>query len=539
MKVSKVLIAIFLVVIVIGGGTLAYLKFWQKTAEKEVASEKALELVERDNLILPTYSIKEGAFGLYPESYPDFYTNNFNTHLFETLVYLDPENKIAKLLAENWTNPDDNTWRFNLNPNAKFSNGSPLTAEDVKFTFDYLMESNSPSKDFIPSVKEIGIINATTVDFITSDPDPILLNRLAINFFILSKEEVEKNGTKNNIGSGTYLIQEKTDLELKLVRNENYWGEKPKIKQFSYVVSSPDESVNFDLLLNNKLDMLSYGYGDQASQDKIAAAIANKEVSKIEFEDPSVYFLGFDSVSGKTPYIDQPENPLRDLKVRQAIAMAIDLDEVLASSDKLGLSNQIVNKGIFGYNENISSLPHDPIKAKELMAEAGYSNGFSMTIDGSVSSLKEVKDVYSAITAGLQQIGINATINELSQEQLMQKVMKKDLSAYLISWSPDTMESGDVLNALLHTPTDDHLYGASNLGYSNTSLDQVLDQASRNLDPKSRLTQLKQAIKIASDDVAMLPLHHFNTKRVFSKDLHYIPRMDGGIRVFEIAGLKK
>lgn len=485
--------------------------------------------IEKENVTLGLSRISSG---IYPENEAEASESAFNTHLFESLVTFDKDNRIKKVLVTNWINPDDLTWRFSLSPKAKFSNGDPVTAEDVKFTYDYILKNKLPVMSYLPEAT-LNVGDSRTIEFKTKSPDPLLLNRLATGFLILSKKEVEANGLKNHIGSGQYILVEKTDEYIKIKRNESYWGKKPKIKNVTFR-AMPKEEDRIAALLNGETDFLSYGFSTQENTEKVEQAVTQGKIQKRQILDNAVYFISLDTTKDKTPYINTPQNPLKDLRVRKAIYQAINMDKIAEDTSWTSMTSatQLVSSGIFGYNPSIKRLSYDPTEAKRLMAEAGYEKGFDLTLDYMAAPHGE--DPLKPIVEQLAAINIKVTLNGLDGEKYFPKVTSGDTSAFTVGWSADTMDAGEVLQSLVHTPTES--LGSANISYSNKNIDQLIDDAAQTINQRTRQQKLQEAMRLAMADVAKVPLFQFRINWAISNDIFWSPRIDGGIRVYEMAG---
>jgi peptide/nickel transport system substrate-binding protein len=248
-----VYVLIFL--ILAGAGFFGYKYFFQD--KKEDSPVASTETIERENLVEPA---SYPPYNVYPTDISDLSSFNFNSHIFEPLVTFDKDNHVIPKLAVKWDNPDDLTWRFYLSPKAKFSNNDPVTADDIKFSYDYISgKFPSTTKASLPAISEINVESNSVVSFKTSSPNPLLLNQLAYSLLILSKKEVEKNGLANNVGSGPYKLAEKSDSMIRLARNDNYWGITPKVKNLTFPVYQqyPSEEERLQMLLDGKIDFLS------------------------------------------------------------------------------------------------------------------------------------------------------------------------------------------------------------------------------------------------------------------------------------------
>lgn len=529
-KVSKVLIWSLAVIVVLGAVIYGLLKFNVINPKNTVQ-----ESVKEDKIALE--SIRIGTSSLIQYTYPKCAVESteiaFNNDLFEPLATFNEENIIVPVLASKWDNPDDLTWRFYISSKAKFSNGESVTAEDVKFTYDYIKADKSLQFSASLPDAEVKIGDSGTVEFVTKSPDPLLLNRLAWTLLILSKKDVEANGLSNkNIGSGPYIFSGATDEALTLTTNENYWREKPKIKNATYTIVKSEDQINS--LVGGSLDLINYLSTDQ-DVAKLTEASKQDKIDLKKVASVSINYLELDSMRDKTPSIDLAVNPLKDKRVREAMALALDIDDFVKNVPDTVPSSQLVSQGVFGYNPKISRTKHDVAKANSLMKEAGYENGFALTIDfpGSPTA----KEYYSRFSEDLGDINIKVSLNGLDQEKFFEAIMKKNTSAYIIAFSPDTKDASEILEGLIHTPSE--VYGQYNLGYSNTALDKEIEEASKTLNQQVRQQKVQTAMKTAMDDYAKIPLFQYSFNYALSSKISWKPRLDGMVRIYEMAGKSK
>lgn len=515
-------LGLLMVAVIILTGILVYL---QTTNGSKTSSTENI-LKEKERVVIATSWLPNS---FYPESESEKTTANLITHVFEPLVAFDDQNQLVGRLASAWNNPDDLTWRFYINKAATFSNGEPVTASDVKFSYDYLVSNKLPAADLLPEIKSINIINDKEFTMTTEKINPILVNRLS-NFFILSKSEVEANGIKNYIGSGPYLLSELGESQLKLTRNESYWGVKPLVKSAVFQKVT-DEAESIRLLRSGKIDVVTYSQDNEAQIAKLAS---DGRVKISKSPHGGIDFICLDAARDKSPYVDTAKNPLKDLRVRKAMYMAINIDQIISDSPgEAKAVSQIVTRGVFGYNPSIARFDFDMEKARQLLTEAGYKSGFTIRFD--YHNTPRNKAIVDSIVKQLAEIGITATPKGFdSLDDFYAMTDARDSSMYKSAYATDSFDASEVLELQVHTPADP--FGIYNLGYSNSQVDELIEKASATTDQASRKNYLQQAMKLSSDDVAVIPLFEYYDLYAYSKGLYWQPRLDGAIRVDEMAG---
>ena len=527
-KVSKLLIWSLVIVLLLAGAVLGMAKLKSSGSKSSSTDSVKDEKTALDNINIGTTGPPKS---IYPMNANEGSEIAFNSAIFESLATFNGDNVLIPTLATKWDNPDNLTWRFYLSKKAKFSNGDPITADDVKFTFDTIRaDKTSQMSTALPSA-EVKVVDSSTVEFITKSPDPVLLNKLAGSLFVMSKKDIQKNGfNSQNIGSGPYTVSQVTDKYTKLTVNENYWGEKPKIKNVTYKLIESGKEVT--ALTSGDIDFVFYLPPEDKTNSELTNAIKNKKVYLTETTSDNVNYFDLDSMKDKTPYINLAVNPLKDKRVREAMALSLDMNDFVANVPNTVVTNQLVTRGIFGYNPSIPKKQQDLTKAKELMKESGYENGFSLTVDFVDSSL--TTDVMKRFAGYLANINIKLIANGLPQDKFFEKVGGKDTSAYFIGFATSSKDASEVLEGIIHTPSN--IYGQYNLGYSNSTLDKMVEEASTTLNQQTRQQELQKTMKLAMEDYAKIPLFSYSFNSAISSKVYWKPRLDGILRVSEMAG---
>lgn len=514
---------IILVIIILGtaSGALYWYLNQNKSISTTIPTEQKAEL---DNLKISFSPFS----GFYPNTQFEPPSLAINLSIYEGLTKLNKDFRLEPMIAQKWSNPDDNTWRFFIDPEAKFSNGKIITADDVKFSFDTCVKAETPNMQSLANVKEVKVVNSTTVDFVTTFPDAILANKLNY-LLIISQEKTTAGEEPIYVGSGHYIVKDYTpNTSLTLTRNPNYWKTPAYAKLITFVpVQYQTEAERIAGITKGEIDITSIG----SEVDSIATATA-QGIKMKKLSGTTVYNLYLNTEAKALPKkLSTTDNPLAKKDVREAIYMAIDPTKI-ADSIPAGANaeNQMVNKYIVGYNKDIKRPTFNIETAKAKLIAAGYPNGFSVTIDVPTGGDPAV----TIILDDLALIGIKATLNEVAQDEIPQLYDGSSAIA-LHGYQPETGESGTVLNNLLHSTNAS--YGQYNvMGYSSTELDALIEQANTTLEAKSRLSLLKQAMKLAMDNFARIPLYTTNNVYITTKNILWEPRLDESFLPTEVAG---
>ena len=457
----------------------------------------------KDTLIIGT---TDGIFGFHPymDSY-DVSTMTVNMNIFNSLVEFDQIFRTKPKLASSWNNPNNLTWRFYLRRDVKFHNGYDFTSEDVKYTID-LIKGNERSvlRDLLVSVKEVEIVDNYTVDIITERPCPILLNKL-VDIPIVSKQYQEEGTKKWPIGTGAYKLVEYDPGNFTILeRFDDYWGEQLEVKNVTFEVIQDDEERK-NALFDGEIDI-----AELILPSYYQEVLENPRVNAVLCTHPTVMFLSFDFRENDSVGFKGEKNPLVDVRVRKAIYHSINItyiiNNVLNGSDFAEPASQFVSPMIFGYNPDITRLPYDPEKAKELMKEAGYEDGFNLVLDASEDVYHHIL-ICELVQTQLSDI-INVSLNFMPTMEYFMKIGSRNSSFYIIGWVASTGDGAEIFDYMLRTVDQEAGVGTYNMGYySNPEVDRIGENVSHIMNPESRLELMQEGFRIAMEDVAWVPLH--------------------------------
>ena len=448
--------------------------------------------------------IAEDPWGFFPwiESY-DTNTIGINFNIFNPLVEFDNSFKLFPKLAKSWNNPDNCTWRFFLRDDVTFQNGYNFSANDVKYSIDLIKDNQSSVlRDLITEIKEVKVVDNYTVDIETYQPFPVLLNKL-VNVPILSQKYQQETAEKWPIGTGAYKLEEYVPKDhIILERFDEYSMGHPVIKKVILkIIQNPEERKN--ALINGTIDIMeqiSPTYVDEVAH---STGITVKKVS-----NPTVYYLGFDCRKNNSSGFPGTINPLSDARVRKAMYHAIDVDLIIKKFFKTSAepASQFLSPLIFGYDPKIKRLPFDLNLSRQLLKDAGYENGFNLTLDCPEEWPLQI-NISREIAKQLSQI-LSVKVNLLSTEKFYTKLYMRNCSIFISGWIPATGDGGEIFDYLLRSENDPLGIGSYNFGYySNQTVDQITQELAHTMDQKTRLRLMQEGFEVAMDDVAWIPLY--------------------------------
>lgn len=441
------------------------------------------------------------------------------------------EGTLAPSLAVKWDRPDMLTWKFWLRKGVKFHNGNPFTAADVKFSFERL--SNPDVSEFIntgKSIESINVIDDYTVEIKTKQPIPWFANNMH-QVFIMDKESTEARdpGEVNvkPIGTGAYKLGEWVKGSyVRMVANENYWEGVPNIKNVE-VRPIKESSTRFAALVSGQVDIVTGVPVELFEKIK-----KNPKLDIVSRAARRSIFLAF---------ANKPGTPMADIRVRQAMYMAINEGEIIEKIMRghATFAAQVPDLPTIGYNADIKRLPYNPQKAKQLLKEAGYPNGFEVTLSGPNDRYVQDAKIAEAVARYLAKVGIKAKLDVKPKSIFFPQVAKGELEFYLIGWFDGTFDMGRTYSKLAHTRDEEKGYGELNGAvFSDPDIDQLLEHTFDIVDVAERGKALQKLNKMAMvDKIIWIPLHYQEDLYAIQKGkgISFSPRPDRWMVYKEIA----
>jgi len=465
--------------------------------------------------------------------------NALARHIFESLVESDENQRLGPGLAVSWRALNDTTWEFKLRQGVKFHDGMPFTADDVLFTFERApdVEASPSSFALYTKGKTLKKIDDYTIHIITEKPYPLMPNDVS-TIYIISKKHGEgaKTGDYNSgkaaIGTGPYRLSEWVPGDrLVLEKNPGYWGDKA---QFDRVVFKPIRSdpARVAALLAGDVEMI-----DVVPTPDIPRLKKSPNVVLSQGVSNRVIYLHLDQFRDDSPFITgtSGKNPLKDQRVRKAISKAINRPAIVEKvMEGVAIpAGQLLPEGFFGVSAKLKSEKHDPEAAKKLLADAGYPNGFGLTLHGPNDRYINDAKICQAIGQMLTRVGIDTKVETMPRSVFFSKASRGGpgkspaFSFILVGWGAGTGEASSPLKSLLHTYDKARGLGASNRGrYSNPEVDKLVEQALATVDDAKREKLLQQATEVAIEDLGIIPLHYQVNTWATRKGLAYTPRTD-------------
>jgi len=459
-----------------------------------------------------------------PHSQNENLTNNINILVYEPLAIRDKKLGIAPALAVSWAQVDATTWRFKLRPNVKWHDGAPFTADDVVFSFERARSDTSQLRVYANASGIPKKIDDLTVDFVTNGPNPIEIEHI-VNINIMNRAWCEKNKAtkpqnytqKEDMvtaheanGTGPYRLKSREpDVKTVLVKNPTWWGLKEgrfegNADEVIYLPIVSD-ATRLAALISGEVDLVN----DPPPQD-VPRLKQTPNIKVMEGAENRIVFIGMDQKRDELLYSNvKGKNPFKDKRVRQALYQAIDI-EAIKTATMRGLSQPsgaLLPSPAQSTPELEKRLPLDRTKSKQLLADAGYPNGFEVTLDCPNNRYINDEKICQALAAMWAQIGIKVAVNAMPRANYFPKLEKLDTSLYMLGWGGGATDAIFVLQPVLSTYSGkgdgDYNYGR----YSNPLLDELTAKVKVDMNPEARLVEIRAALAAHADAINHLPLH--------------------------------
>ena len=459
---------------------------------------------------------------LDPHSQNHATTNAILMHAYEGLTRYNPKFEVEPALATKWTYVSPTQVRFELRRGVKFHDGSDFTADDVVFNFGRIKQPQGTMSIYVTGINDVKKIDDYTVEMTLAAPNPMLLRNL-IDFRMMSKSWSEKNKTMNvqdyknkednfasrNVnGTGAYHITGwQPDQKITMTINKGWWDKHGG--NVTEVIYTPIKSdpTRVAALLSGELDMLT----DLPTQD-VARIRGDSKLKVMVGNEVRTIYLALDMHNPELKYSDvKGKNPFKDKRVREALSIAIDR-ELIKRNTMRGLSlpaGIMVAPGVNGNAPDIdAAVKADPERAKKLLADAGYPNGFEVQLNCPNNRYVNDEEICQNITVMWARIGVKTKLAAESMATFIQKVQNFDTSAYLLGWGVATLDAQYTLQSLVRTKTTG-ADGNFNFGrISDPEVDRLVDAMKSEIDEKKRNAMIREALLRTRDEVLLIPLHH-------------------------------
>ncbi|ADO42833.1 ABC transporter substrate-binding protein [Ketogulonicigenium vulgare] len=462
------------------------------------------------------------ALTLDPHSQNQGVTHNFAHHIYETLVNREVDGSLSPRLATEWATKEGepNVWVFTLREGVTFHNGNPFTAEDVVFSLDRARSEKSNMRQLHADVASVVAVDDLTVEVHMNGPSPLYPNNLT-NTFIMDKEWSEENNVtevqdyaagednyavRNTNGTGPYILAEREpDVRSRLTVFEGHWADAPAVTEIVFLPIT-ENATRIAALLSGEVDFVQ----DVPVQDIERLQSTDGITVTTGAENRSIYFAyRMDDAPLRSSNVTDV-NPFQNPLVREAIHLAVDRDAI----QRVVMRGQSVPTGIVvppfvnGWTEELDAYPAtDVARARELMAEAGYPDGFTVTLDTPNNRYVNDEAISQALVNFLGQIGIQVTLASRPVAQHSPLITANETDFYMLGWGVPTFDSAYNFNDLIHSKEGS--YGAYNGGlYSNPEVDAMIESLGTEVDLDVRNATIAAIWEIIQAERMVLPIHN-------------------------------
>jgi peptide/nickel transport system substrate-binding protein len=431
-------------------------------------------------------------------------------NIHETLLQPQEDATVKPGLAEKWEMVDDLTWKFTLVEGATFHNGEPITAEAVKFSFERIMSDalKSPHRGKLNIFKEVTVIDDRTFTISMHQPYAPGLYMLAQYLYIVPPKYVQEVGDAEfnlkPVGCGAYKLDEWVKgQEIVMSAYEGYYGPKPAYKKLVFK-GVPEESSRIAALLTGEAHVIS---GVPVHQRQ---KIVDSGKAYLTDQMGSMNYLGLNTY----------EKPFSDVRVRRAVNHAVNrpLINKALFNGKAILCAGPISPRTFGHNPDLAPYAYDPTKAKQLLAEAGYPDGFETRLAYG-TYMPQIQEQAEAIAADLAKVGIRVTLEPFERAVMWDRYKKKLHQMYIYFWD-DAPEPDRYMYSLFHSKSRDYYY-------KNETVDQLLDKGRATMDPEARAKVYHELDRFLYEDAPWVYLYVIPEVFAVSTDVQYKGLRDG------------
>jgi len=460
-------------------------------------------------------------------------------NVFEPLVTVSKDVKMVPALAASWETVSPTVWQFTLREGVKFHDGTPFTADDVVFSIERARSPVSDIKTLVNDIKNIRALDTHKVEIETTIPYPILPNALA-SVYMMSKKWCEENkatepvdqrkGVENTAafkanGTGPYKVTERQpNVRTVFERNDDYWGtHEGNVRQVIFTPIAND-ATRVAALLSGGVDVM-----EPVPVQDMGRINANPTTQVLTGPEIRVIFLGMDQKRDELLYSNvKGKNPFKDQRVRQAFYQAIDIEGIKKTvmRDMSIPTANMVTSLVNGFQAGMQRLPYDVNAAKKLMLDAGYADGFELTMHCPNDRYVNDSRICQTVAANLSRIGIKVAVVAETKGIFFPRAYRRDTSFYLFGWVPGTYDAHNTLHSLIACNNDKGA-GQFNMGeYCNPQVDALIQNIQVETDPAQRNGLFREAFALHAADVGHIPLHEQSLAWGASKKVKLVQRPD-------------
>lgn len=469
------------------------------------------------------------------------------SQVYETLTHRADDLKVQPGLALRWEQVEPTRWRFHLRPDVKFAGGEAFDSDDVVFSITRALAPSSNYGIFVDTVAAVEARDALTVDVVTRVPDPVVPDKLTrvlmmdrgwsdANRAQLPQNFAQREETftvRNANGTGPFIIRAReTDQRTVMVRNPNWWGNGQvggNVTEYHHITLNSD-ATRVAALLSGEIDMVHV-----VPVQDVARIQRDPRLRILEGQENRTVWLGLRQDVEELAGSDvRGRNPFRDLRVRQAIAHALDVDAMRRTTLRgqgvptASMWTQFVN----GWSQHLDRRPaYDPARSRALLAETGYPNGFSVPFECPTGTYDEA---CQAVAGMLARVGIRAQLNIQPNAQFTQRIRRQEPMMYALSWGVPTFDASYTIRAVMASRSVGGAATWNAGGWSNAEFDALIPRIDAEQDPEARRGLIRQAHALHNADLGHIPMYHMMIPWAHRAGVAVTHRADNQVQVREI-----
>jgi len=453
---------------------------------------------------------------LDPAIVTDAVSASYIVEIFSGLVTIDKDLKLAPDIARSWEiSPDRKTYTFHLRDDVVFQTTyRQVTASDFKYSMERTANPDTAStvaeaylgdivgaKDMINGtaneISGIQVVDDFTLKITIDQPKPYFLAKMACpTAFVVDKTQVEadrRNWTRKPHGTGPFLVKDwQLGESLTLQANQRYYGDAPTLGTVNFILSGGSQLTMYE---DDEVDVAGISINDI---DRVLDANDPLHSEYLSADSMSVSYLGFNT----------QKPPFDDAKVRQAFALAIDLEKIVevVRKDMLPVAHSIMPPGLPGYNANATAGSFDPEKAKQLLAESKYGgpdNLPKITLSQVGAGATAGDDIQAMVEMWKQNLGVEVEIQQTDEATFWRDLDKRSYQMFAAGWVMDYPDPEDILDILFYSESHQN-----STGYNNPRVDELLVQARTEQDSAKRMSLYQQAEQLILADMPWVPLYN-------------------------------
>ncbi|MFN0183221.1 MAG: ABC transporter substrate-binding protein [Aquabacterium sp.] len=481
-----------------------------------------------------------------PHSQNEGLTNAMNGQVYERLTRRDRNLVIGPGLATSWQQLSPTQWRFKIRQGVRFHDGSPFTADDVVFSVQRGQSPTSQMNNYAAAVGEARKVDDQTVDFILKAPNPIFLEHLD-TLWMMSKAWCEKHkvvrpldfknkeethAAMNANGTGPYMLASRAPgIKTTYKRNPAWWDRHEGNVQEMVFTPISNDATRLAALVSGEIDFVL----DPAPRD-LARLRSTPGVKVIDGPENRIIFIGMDQSRDELLYASvKGRNPFKDLRVRRALYMAIDIETLRTRL----MNNMAVPTGgytpsplaVYNDADIERRLPLDLAGARKLMAEAGYADGFEVTLDCPNNRYVNDEEICIALAGMWAQIKVKVRVNAMPRATYFPKLEKQDSSMYMLGWGGAITDAETTLTPVMRNRAEKGVGFYNYGGHKNDKFEALAAASSTEADPRKREDLIKAAVREFKEQVHTIPLHRQMIPWAARSNVNVVHRADNWFEV--------